>query len=406
MAVQSGNVSSACATATLVGNAFVNQYYNVLHQSSHNVHRFYTDQSKLSRAGAGINADIVETQDKIQEKITSMELDNVRADIKTVDSLASLNGSVLVMVTGAITTRSGALCSFVQTFFLAPQENGYFVLSDICRFLDGDTEHVFQDVQKEIVGGQDNEVPPVPQQDEPENPLLDAVEISLTDTNNHVMEEENEITIENTLEEADTDALTNAHSQYESVAEKAEEQASVMKVESTEGASKLSYASILREASGASITSRQIASKVVTSQTATTSSVAASLVSSQGVTTASVAAQDAAIAGGDGHSVYAKNLPLNISQEDLEKEFQKFGLIVPGGINLRNQKQGVCYAFIQFEEADAVQKAIEASPIVLGGRQVFIQEKKVVSTGPSDDCSRWKGTYFPRQRLPGWCHEW
>lgn len=36
-----------------VGNAFVNQYYNVLHQSPQVVHRFYTNASRLTRAEAG-----------------------------------------------------------------------------------------------------------------------------------------------------------------------------------------------------------------------------------------------------------------------------------------------------------------------------------------------------------------
>lgn len=41
---------------------------------------------------------------------------------------------------------------------------------------------------------------------------------------------------------------------------------------------------------------------------------------------------------GDGRSVYIKNLPLNITATELEDEFKKFGLIKPGGINLRNQR--------------------------------------------------------------------
>lgn len=43
-----------------VGNAFVNQYYNVLHQSPQVVHRFYTDASKLTRAEAGADG-VVDT---------------------------------------------------------------------------------------------------------------------------------------------------------------------------------------------------------------------------------------------------------------------------------------------------------------------------------------------------------
>jgi hypothetical protein len=49
---------------TQVGNAFVNQYYNVLHQSPLVVHRFYTDASRLTRAEAGTDGavDTVVTQ--------------------------------------------------------------------------------------------------------------------------------------------------------------------------------------------------------------------------------------------------------------------------------------------------------------------------------------------------------
>lgn len=48
-----------------VGNAFVNQYYNVLHQSPQVVHRFYTDSSHMTRAEAGADGavDVAHTQD-------------------------------------------------------------------------------------------------------------------------------------------------------------------------------------------------------------------------------------------------------------------------------------------------------------------------------------------------------
>ena len=48
------------------------------------------------------------------------------------------------MVTGWFTLKDAPKRKFTQTFFLAPQENGYYVLNDILRFdngpeaLDGD----------------------------------------------------------------------------------------------------------------------------------------------------------------------------------------------------------------------------------------------------------------------------
>jgi hypothetical protein len=72
-----------------------------------------------------------ETQ-AINEKILSMDVE--RAEIKAVDAQESLGGGVTVLVMGHLTRRTGVSCEFVQSFFLAPQEKGYFVLNDILRY--------------------------------------------------------------------------------------------------------------------------------------------------------------------------------------------------------------------------------------------------------------------------------
>lgn len=40
----------------------------------------------------------------------------------------------------------------------------------------------------------------------------------------------------------------------------------------------------------------------------------------------------------DGRSVYVKNLPMTITAPELEGELSKFGLVKPGGVNVKNQK--------------------------------------------------------------------
>lgn len=69
----------------------------------------------------------------ISEKI--MEMDVAKAEIRTVDSQESLGGGVTVLVTGHLTGRDGVRREFSQSFFLAPQEKGYFVLNDMFRFV-------------------------------------------------------------------------------------------------------------------------------------------------------------------------------------------------------------------------------------------------------------------------------
>lgn len=44
---------ASAPSAQVVGNAFVEQYYHILHQSPGLVHRFYQDSSLLSRPDSG-----------------------------------------------------------------------------------------------------------------------------------------------------------------------------------------------------------------------------------------------------------------------------------------------------------------------------------------------------------------
>ncbi|CAK9167394.1 unnamed protein product [Ilex paraguariensis] len=68
-----------------------------------------------------------------------MSLNYTGIEIKTAHSLESWNGGVLVMVSGSVHIKHfNGRQKFVQTFFLAPQEKGYFVLNDIFHFIEDD----------------------------------------------------------------------------------------------------------------------------------------------------------------------------------------------------------------------------------------------------------------------------
>lgn len=76
----------------------------------------------------------------IHDKVMSSDYSEFKAEIKTVDSQDSLTGGVLVLVSGSLSTKSNGKRNFVQSFFLAPQEKGYFVLNDIFRYLDEESQ--------------------------------------------------------------------------------------------------------------------------------------------------------------------------------------------------------------------------------------------------------------------------
>ena len=66
-----------------------------------------------------------------------MSLNFTAIEIKTINSIDSWDGGVLVMVSGSVKTKDFVNSrKFVQTFFLAPQEKGYYVFNDIFLFVD------------------------------------------------------------------------------------------------------------------------------------------------------------------------------------------------------------------------------------------------------------------------------
>lgn len=74
---------------------------------------------------------------EINDQILSLDYQNYQTEILTVDAQASYCKGVLVLVTGYMSGKTGKR-RFSQSFFLAPQENGFFVLNDIFRFVDDD----------------------------------------------------------------------------------------------------------------------------------------------------------------------------------------------------------------------------------------------------------------------------
>ncbi|KAF9604823.1 hypothetical protein IFM89_010364 [Coptis chinensis] len=63
--------------------------------------------------------------------ILSMDYKECKAEIKTIDAQDSYKGGVVVQVTGWLIVKDNVKRMFTQSFFLAPQDKGYFVLNDI-----------------------------------------------------------------------------------------------------------------------------------------------------------------------------------------------------------------------------------------------------------------------------------
>nr|DAD31470.1 TPA_asm: hypothetical protein HUJ06_010320 [Nelumbo nucifera] len=151
MATQTASPAHA-PSAQVVGNAFVEQYYHILHQSPELVYRFYHDSSMLSRPEPNGAMSSVTTMQAINEKILSLDYKDYKAEIQTADAQDSYENGVIVLVTGCLTGKDNVRRKFTQSFFLAPQDKGYYVLNDVFRYVDENEAQVINPVSVNGVG--------------------------------------------------------------------------------------------------------------------------------------------------------------------------------------------------------------------------------------------------------------
>ncbi|XP_022771507.1 putative G3BP-like protein [Durio zibethinus] len=373
-------------TADVIGNAFVHRYYLILHQSPALVHRFYHDISKLGRPEENGVMNITTTMQAINEKILSLGYGEFTAEITTVDAQDSHSGGVLVLVTGYFTGKDKVKRKFTQSFFLAPQDKGYFVLNDVFRYVD-DAKHQS--------GSQDP---------------VNNIEVSFTpEHENHIeqpaalSEEANGPEVYNPSENGDGSIEEEETPAAKVIDEIPDDSQMVADSNSNiEEVPKKSYASIVMKENVVP-THSPVKSAVKSHELLRTAvpPVAPAPASDTQISNKNVTEngnnQDIEA---EGPSIYVKGLPMNATPSMLENEFKKFGPIKSDGIQVRSQK-GFCFGFVEFEMASSVKSAIEASPINIGGRKAVVEEKRSTSRGNKGRSSSGSGAGYRNEGARG-----
>ncbi|XP_073039293.1 nuclear transport factor 2-like, partial [Primulina eburnea] len=352
MAADAAAGTQTPVSAQVVGNAFVQQYYHILHHSPGLVHRFYQDTSKLGRPEAEGSLSVTTTMQAINEKIVSLNYGDFKAEIKSVDAQESFGGGFQVLVTGYMIGKDNTVRNFAQTFFLAPQERGYFVLNDMFRFVDNANviPAVVNDVEVPIRA---EPVPSSIQENHTSEHSTPSVDESIAEDvydppeNGDVSVVEDEIPLSEVVDQAKDDSQIVVESSVKS-----------------EEVIKKSYASIVMDLKESAATfspppsaPRKAPPVNVEQQTPTFTPVNDVPVSNEESATDNENNQEGEA---DGYSVYIKGLPMNATEAVLEEIFKKFGTIKIDGIQVRsNRQQGFCFGFVEFEEASSVQKALE-----------------------------------------------
>ncbi|KAM1380643.1 hypothetical protein ACFX2I_022344 [Malus domestica] len=411
-------------TAAQVGTYFVTQYYQVLQQQPDFVHQFYSEASTMVRADGNSRATAVAMQ-QIHDLVMSLNLTGF--EINKANSLESWNGGVLVLVEGYLEMKTfTGRRKFAQTFFLAPQERGYFVLNDIFHFVDEEPIHhhpavllaqnnldaklsapatISQPVANYYVGGEiqtrDFVAPAVKENGPVESYGFAEQQLQ------QVVETENLL---------DDGAVEQSNGALQSTPNTIQDHLHASVEEAIGEPQKQTYASILRVAKGQPLPS--VAPQHSSNKSAPMASdwnhypqsTAHQSISSSNTFERPVAetADEVATLEDEGEikSVYVRNLPTTVSPSEVEEEFVNFGkLKQPEGVVIRSRKDvGVCYAFVEFEDITGVQNAVKAGSVQIAGRQVYIEERRPNSNIPSrvGRRGRGRGSYqaeAPRGRL-------
>ncbi|KAJ4416414.1 hypothetical protein N0V82_006756 [Gnomoniopsis sp. IMI 355080] len=131
-----------------VGWYFVQQYYTTLSKNTSKLHLFYNKQSQFVQGPEAELVDVSVGRQDIQEAIKQLDFQDCKVRVSNVDSQASFN-NIVIQVIGEISNKGGEPKKFVQTFVLAQQPAGYFLLNDIMRYINEGEEETVEGANEE-----------------------------------------------------------------------------------------------------------------------------------------------------------------------------------------------------------------------------------------------------------------
>ncbi|KAK4425394.1 Nuclear transport factor 2 [Sesamum alatum] len=361
-------------TAAQVGTYFVGQYYQMLQNQPNFVHQFYSDASTMLRID-GNTRETATAMLQIHQLIMSLNYNGI--EIKTAHSLESWNGGVLVMVSGSVHVKDfSGRKKFVETFFLAPQEKGYFVLNDIFHYVDeeqilphpisylpqGNLDAKINsaatarqqandymlggDIQSRelVVPAKVEENGPVSNYKYPEEQLPQAPET------NNILDDNFAVQSNGSLQ----GTMNSIHDHLSSPIE-----------EPIVETQKHTYASIVAKGQSA-VPAQSSSNKPASSEwqhvpepPSQPSVASLNQIERSGVETVEEASfmEDEV----EVKSVYVRNVPTTMAASEIAEEFKKFGTLKPDAVAIRTRKDiDVCYAFVEFEDITGVQNAIKS----------------------------------------------
>ncbi|CAI9112838.1 OLC1v1013332C1 [Oldenlandia corymbosa var. corymbosa] len=266
----------------------------------------------------------------------SSDFKGCEVKVVKVDAQFSLRESVIVTAIGCLLGKDNIKRVISQTFFLAKQEIGWFVLNDNFRII------YAQGILNISFGCKDGVL-------SPQVPEHTNVPIETKSVNKVAMPAETKHSIEETLEVQITDVPKDPDTSNETG-----------KVEGQKMVAPNQQSTVSPKSNIAKRTKEQ------TSDYAQGS-----------ITRNNVASRDSRA-----RSIYIENLPKDITKDELAEAVKVFGVARPSGFQIRTCPfDGFCFGFVEFESEVSAKSAAEARKLTIKGSDARISIKKSGTKG-------------------------
>ncbi|CAA0817472.1 Nuclear transport factor 2 (NTF2) family protein with RNA binding (RRM-RBD-RNP motifs) domain [Striga hermonthica] len=375
-------------TAAQVGTYFVGQYYQMLQNQPEFVHQFYSDASTMLRVDGNVR-ETATSMLHIHQLVTALNYTGI--EIKTAHSLESWSGGVLVMVLGSVCAKNfNGKKKFSETFFLAPQEKGYFVLNDVFLYVDEDQilPHPIVYLPQSNIDAKINSSAITREQ---ANSYMRGGDIQSPEfispskaqenvpVNNYDFSEEHLKKVPEKEIITDDDFAVRSNGSLQGTLNQNPEPLSSPVEEPIVETQKHTYASILQVAKGQNAHNKIANVEIphVHENPSQPPVMPPSQVENSQVETP----EEPFVVEDEGEvevkSVYVRNVPTKMSASEIAEVFKKFGKLKQDGVAIRTRKDiDICYAFVEFEDIVGVQNAIKASTVQIGAHQLYIEERR------------------------------
>ncbi|KAK9369691.1 hypothetical protein V1509DRAFT_429580 [Lipomyces kononenkoae] len=372
-----------------VGWLFVQSYYTYMNKEPHRLHQFYTRKSIMVHGNEGERVPALVGQQQINKKIMELGFQDCKVLVSNVDSQPSTNGGLVIQVLGEMSNRGVPSQKFVQTFFLAEQKSGYFVLNDIFRFLKEDIGSEYDEEELPIeeplppatADGYVESIPsahtsqvheslPVPTSDTPGPESVEQDEATIqesfathsgdSETPDVIIDEEREPAVEVPPPQSQVDEVPPV-----ALAPLPEPEHQVEPETPAAPTGPVSWAALAKRSAG-------VAAAPAVAPTVAPVAAAPEPAKAAAAAPAAPAAKPAdEKKKPEYHSAYIKGINDKVNDKALREALSQFGPLKHFEVN----RQKSC-AFIDYADAATLKTALEAHIVIVGDQNIYIEERR------------------------------